>query len=366
MKIPFIDLKIQYQGIEKEIKKETEKVLSSGQYILGRRVEEFEKKFAKYCKVKYCLGVNSGTSALHLALVALGIGRGDEIIIQPNTFFATAEAISYCGAKPVFVDIEPETYGIDAKKITKAITKKTKAILPVHLYGLTSDIKKINKIAKQHKLSVVEDACQAHGVAINGKKLGTFGKIGCFSFYPGKVLGAAGEGGAVITNDKSLYLKIKALRDHGQIQKNDHKFIGYNYRMEELQGAVLTIKLRKLNTWILKRRQIAKLYNKFLKGIVIVPPESSLNYSNFQYYAIRCKNRDKLKEYLGKKGISTLIHYPKPIHLQEAYKFLGLKSGDFPVTERVSKEILSLPMYPELTKKQVYYISNLVKKFYLK
>ena len=168
------------------------------------------------------------------------------------------------------------------------------------------------------------------------------------------------------SEDKSLYLKIKALRDHGQIQKNDHKFIGYNYRMEELQGAVLTIKLRKLNTWILKRRQIAKLYNKFLKGIVIVPPESSLNYSNFQYYAIRCKNRDKLKEYLGKKGISTLIHYPKPIHLQEAYKFLGLKSGDFPVTERVSKEILSLPMYPELTKKQVYYISNLVKKFYLK
>lgn len=364
MKIPFINLKRQYQSIKKEIDKALKEVLISGSYVLGEKVERFEKEFARYCGVRYCLGVNSGTSALHLALRAVGIKEGDEVITQPNTFFATAEAISYCGAKPIFVDINPKDYSINVKEIEKAINKKTRCILPVHLYGLPAEIKKIKKIAKKYNLFLIEDACQAHGVFYGGKHLGTFGEIGCFSFYPGKVLGSAGEAGAAVTNNKNLYLKMKALRDHGQSTKHKHRFVGYNYRMEEIQGAILNVKLKRLDNWIKKRRKIAAMYNSLLKGIVITPSESSLNTTNFQYYVIRCKNRDKLRDFLEKEGVLALIHYPIPIHLQKAYQFLNYKLGDFPIAEKTAKEILSLPMYPELTKKQIYYIAGLIKKFY--
>jgi len=365
MKIPFINLKSQFQSIKREINSALNRVFQNSSFILGQEVELFEKEFAKYCGAKYCLGVNSGTSAVHLALLSLGIGPKDEVITQPNTFFATAEAISYTGAKPVFVDIDPETFTIDADKIEKAITPRARVILPVHLYGNAAPIEKILKIARKHNLTVIEDVCQAHGVFYRNKRLGTFGRVGCFSFYPGKVLGAYGEGGAVITDDKKAYEKMKSLRDHGQLNKNEHLLIGYNYRMEGIQGAILKIKLKELDKWISKRKKQAKLYNLLLKRTgVVVPSKISLNSSNFQYYVIRCKKRDHLKDYLQKNGVSTLIHYPTPIHLQKAYKFLGYQKGDFPIAEGTCKEILSLPMYPEITKRQISYIVNLIKKFY--
>ena len=368
MKIAFVNLKAQLRSIGPEINSALKKILETSAFILGREVKLFEKEFAKYCGVKYCLGVNSGTSALHLALLVNKIGRGDEVITQPNTFFATAEAISYCGARPVFVDINLQTHAIDIDKAEKSITKKTKCILPVHLFGNATEMEKLKKIVKKHNLILIEDACQAQGVSYQNKKLGTFGKVGCFSFYPGKVLGAYGEGGAVVTNDRKLYQEMQALRDHGQFKKSEHGLIGYNYRMDGIQGAVLRIKLRKLDKWILERRKKAKLYNKLLKEIkkITVPPASILNSSNFQYYVIRCKNRNKLKDYLAKKGVSTQIHYPIPIHLQRAYKFLGYKKGDFPESEKAAKEILSLPLFPELKLKEQRYIAQKIKEFYLR
>lgn len=364
MMVPFIDLRTQYLSIRREIDAALAKVFEQSSFSLGREVELFEKEFADYCGVRYCLGLNSGTSALHLALLACGIGRGEEVLLQPNTFFATAEAISYIGAMPRFVDVDSATYNLDTARLEKHITKKTKCILPVHLYGNPSPIKEILLIAKKHNLLVIEDVAQAHGVKFKGRHLGTFGKAGCFSFYPAKVLGACGEAGAVITNDKKIYLKMKALRDHGQVQKHNHQFIGYNYRMDGFQGAILRVKLKKLNNWIKERRKKAKLYNKLLKDFVIVPSEEYLSISNVQYYVIRARLRDKLQRYLAKKGITTQVHYPVPIHLQNAYKFLGYKKGDFPVAERLSKEILSLPLYPEITERKVQYIAREIKRFY--
>lgn len=367
MQIPFINLKAQYKSIKSEVNSALKRVFQNSSFVLGKEVDLFEKEFAKYCGVKYALGVNSGTSALHLALLANGIGRGDEVIVQPNTFFATAAAISYTGARPVFVDINPRTYNLDANKIEKAITKKTKCILPVHLYGNASDMEKIIRIAKKHNLIIIEDACQAHGVSHKNKKLGTFGKAGCFSFYPGKVLGAYGEGGAVITNDEALYQKIRVLRDHGQFKKDDHRVIGYNYRMEGIQGAILNTKLKRLDKWLAARRKGAKLYNLLLKGTgVITPPDDILKSSNFQYYVVRCKNRDALKAHLAQKGIIALIHYPVSIHLQEAYKFLGHKKGDFPQAEKAADEILSLPLCPEIKNAEQRYVVKEIKNFYSK
>lgn len=364
--VPFIDLHAQYNSLQQDIRKAITKVFAQSSFILGKEVERFEKSFARYCGVRYCLGVNSGTSALHLALLGLGVERGDEVITQPNTFFATAEAIWHTGATPVFVDIAEGQYGMSAEKLEKAITKKTRCILPVHLFGGMADIERIQTIAKKHKIRIVEDACQAHGVRHRGKQLGTFGDVGCFSFYPGKVLGAAGEAGAIVTNNRKLYLKMKALRDHGQTSKNHHQLIGHNFRMEELQGAVLGVKLKRLNQWILQRRKHAKLYNTLLKGIVATPSDSSLRSSNFQYYVVRCKERDELKKYLEKAGISTLIHYPTPIHLTRAFRFLGYRKGDFPVAEKTAKEILSLPMYPEINMDDQKYVVQKIQEFYSK
>ncbi len=364
MIIPFIDLKTQYRELKKELMPAIKKVFQDSAFILGKEVELFEKEFAKYCGAKYCLGINSGTSALHLVLLGLGIGRGDEVITQPNTFFATAEAIHHTGAKPVFVDVAEQGYGMNPKKLEIAINNKTKCIIPVHLFGQASDIEAILRVAKKHRIPVVEDACQTHGVRYRGRQLGTFGEAGCFSFYPGKVLGAAGEAGAVVTNDRKLYLKMKALRDHGQAVKNYHRFVGHNFRMEGLQGAILRVKLKKLDQWIARRRKLAKLYNHLLKDVVQTPPDASLRSSNVQYYVIRCQRRDQLKSYLEKAGVSSLVHYPVPLHLTPAFRFLGYKKGDFPTAELLAREILSLPLYPEMSAREVNYVASKIKKFY--
>ncbi|HUS50744.1 MAG TPA: DegT/DnrJ/EryC1/StrS family aminotransferase [Candidatus Paceibacterota bacterium] len=362
MKVPFLDLKTQYNSIKDKINKEINWVLDNTSFILGDKVKEFEKNFASYCNKKYAIAVNSGTSALHLALLAHGIKQEDEVITVPNTFIATAEAISYTGAKPVFVDINKETFNIDVSKIEQAITKKTKAIVPVHLYGQSADMNPIIEIAKKHNLILIEDCAQAHGVEYKGKRV-PVSDTGCFSFYPGKNLGAYGEGGAVLTDDGEIAEKIKILRDHGQKEKHHHKYIGYNYRMDGFQGAVLNVKLRYLDEWIKKRREKAKLYNQLLSGVVETPREADYTNHIYHLYVIKIKEREKLAEYLKSKEIDTGMHYPIPIPLQEAYSYLGYKLGDFPITEQVVNEILSLPIYPELTEEQITYVVEKIKEF---
>jgi len=365
MQVNFVDLKAQYLTIKPEIDRAIEGVITNTAFVLGKAVDEFEKKFAGYCETKHCLGVNSGTSALIMALQALGIGEGDEVITTPNTFIATAEAISQAGAKPVFVDIQENSYNLDPTKLEKAITRKTKAIIPVHLYGQTADMNPILKIAEKNKIPVIEDACQSHGALYNGKKAGSLALAGCFSFYPGKNLGAYGEGGAVTTNSDEIAQKIKMLRDHGSAKKFYHEYIGNNCRLEGIQGAVLSVKLNHLDDWNGKRKNNADLYRKYLKGTGVVLPEE-MPYAKHVYhvFCIRVKEREKLIDFLKQKGIFTNIHYPIPIHLQKAYGFLGYKKGSFPVTERVVDEILSLPMFAELTEEQIKYIADSIKEFY--
>jgi dTDP-4-amino-4,6-dideoxygalactose transaminase len=365
MQVNFVDLKAQYLTIKPEIDRAIEGVITNTAFVLGKAVEELEKKFAGYCEVKHCLGVNSGTSALIMALQALGIGEGDEVITTPNTFIATAEAISQAGAQPVFVDIAENSYNLDPTKLEKAITKKTKAIIPVHLYGQPADMDPILKIAEKHKLPIIEDSCQAHGALYRGQKTGSLGLVGCFSFYPGKNLGAYGEGGAVTTNSDEIAQKIKMLRDHGSAKKFYHEYIGNNCRLEGIQGAVLSVKLDHLDDWNVKRRKNADLYRKYLKGTGVILPEE-MPYAKHVYhvFCIRVKERDKLIDFLKQKGIFTNIHYPIPIHLQKAYSFLGYKTGSFPVTERVVDEILSLPMFAELTEEQIKYTADSIKEFY--
>jgi len=360
--IPFLDLTSQYASIKNEIRAALDKVLESQSFILGEGVELFEKEFAQYCQARFCVAVNSGTSALHLALLAHGIGPGDEVITVPNTFIATAEAISYTGATPVFVDIDPQTYNMDATKIEAAITSKTKAILPVHLFGQPADMDAILRIAQSHGLIIIEDACQAHGAEYKGRKTGSLGNGGCFSFYPSKVMGAYGEGGAIVCHDEAVYQKVRAWRDHGQAGKHHHQVIGYNYRMEAIQGAVLRIKLRHIDRWIEARRQKANLYSQLLNGSPFtVPHEPDYARGVYYVYVIRTKSRDKVQAYLSQNGIQTAVHYPIPIHLQEAYKYLGLKEGRFPIAEAYAREILSLPLYPELTEGNIRYITDVLK-----
>ena len=367
MRIPFVDLQGQIRAMRREIEHSFQRVLQNPSFILGREVELFEKEFAKYCGAQYCVAVNSGTSALHLALLAHGVGSGDEVITQPNTYIATAEAISYTGAKPVFVDVDPGAYTIDISKIEKAMSPRTKAVIPVHLYGNATDMDKLSPIAKKHGLAVIEDACQAHGTTYKGRKIGSLGNTTCFSFYPSKVLGAYGEGGAVITKSKDIYEKIQILRNHGQAKKNQHIIIGYNYRMQEFQAAFLRAKLKHLDQWIKMRRRSAQLYNKLLSGMeahITIAEEPSYSRSSFYVYAVRCRNRDKLMNYLAKNGVQIQVHYPTPIHLQRAYRFLGFKKGDFPIAEKQAKEIISLPMYPELRERQIKYVAEQIKEFY--
>ena len=360
--IKFVDLKQQYDSIRQEINNAVMQVLESTSFILGENLKQFEAEFADYCNAKYCTGLNNGTSALHLALLAKGIGQGDEVITTPNTFIATCEAISYTGAVPKLVDIDLETYNMDTKKLKEAITKKTKAIIPVHLYGQPADIKEIIEIAEKHDLVIVEDACQAHGAEHYGKKV-PVSDIGCFSFYPAKNLGAYGEGGCVVSNDYELIEKIRAYRDHGQIKRHVHKYIGYNYRLEELQAAILRVKLKYLDKWIEMRRNNAKIYNEMLEGVdVVTPTEKDYNKHVYHLYVIRIKNRQKVIEQLNSKGIQTGIHYPTSIHLQEAYSYLNYKKGSFPISEQCTDEILSLPMFPELAQEQISAICNAIKE----
>ena len=365
MQVPIVDLKAQYDSIKDEIREALDNVLNSCSFVLGKQVAMLEEEFAEYCQAKYCVAVNSGTSALHLALLAHGIGQGDEVITVPHTFIATVEAISYTGATPVFIDINQETYNIDPSKIASRVTDKTKAILPVHVYGQSADMDPILEIAEKHNLVVIEDACQAHGAEYKGRKAGCIGNAGCFSFYPSKNLGAYGEGGAVTTDEEAIYRRIRTLRNHGESERYFHQSIGYNYRMDAFQGAVLRVKLDHLDEWVEARRKNARLYNELLKETqVITPIEPDFARSVFHLYVVRVKNRDALQKYLNDNKIGTGLHYPLPIHLQESYHSLGYKKGDFPISEKISKEILSLPMYPELSDGQVRHVISAIKGFY--
>ena len=352
--IPFVDLKAQYHSIKSEIDAAITNVLESSQFILGSEVAAFEDEYAAYCRVKYAVGVNSGTSALHLALLAAGIGPGDEVITTTFTFVATVAAIVYTGAKPVFVDIDPRSFTMDVTQIERAITQHTKAILPVHLYGQMANMEPILEIARRHNLIVIEDAAQAHGAEYNGKAAGSLGDLGCFSFYPGKNLGAYGEGGMVVTNHPEYARALKMLRDWGAEKKYQHMLKGYNYRLEGMQGAILRVKLRHLDDWTQKRREKAAYYNRLLGGNGIRPPEE-MPYGRHVYhiYAIRTSEREAVQQALLAQGIQTGIHYPVPVHLQPAYADLGYQAGDFPHSEEAAREVLSLPIYAELSDEQV-------------
>jgi len=366
MNVPFLDLKAQYMSIKDEIHTAIENVLEKTAFAGGPFVAEFEQSFAKFCNCKHAVGVGNGTDALWLSLIALGIGREDEVITVPNTFIATAEAISLVGAIPVFVDIDETTHNMNPALLEAAITKKTKAIIPVHLFGQTADMDPIMAIAQQYGLYVIEDACQAHGAEYKGKKAGSMGHTGCFSFYPGKNLGAYGEGGAVVTDDDALAANMKMFRDHGQAQKYFHGMIGWNARLDGIQGAILNVKLKYLPAWNDARRKHAKNYTTGFSSVkeVIVPQEADYARHIYHIYAIRVKDRDKLMAYLTEKGIACGIHYPVPVHLQDAYRFLKKGRGSFPVAEKCSSQYLSLPMFAELSDEQVGYVVETVREYY--
>jgi dTDP-4-amino-4,6-dideoxygalactose transaminase len=356
--IPFIDLKAQYDLLGDEIKKTIDDVFKKGNFILGENVAEFEKEFSSYCGLRFGIGVSSGTDALRLALIACGIKEGDEVITVANTAIPTAMAISTINAIAAFADIDPATYTIDPAKIEEKITPGTKAIIPVHLYGQMADMDKIREIARNHNLWVIEDACQAHGAEYKGKKAGSLGHVGCFSFYPTKNLGAYGDGGMIVTNDEALREKLLLLRNYGQKDKTHSLIKGYNSRLDELQAAFLRVKLKKLDRWNQARRVNADMYKELLTGCnIILPQEAGYARHVYHLFTIRHKKRDSLMQFLRTKGVETLIHYPVPIHLQKAYSNCGLREGDLPVTESCANEILSLPIYPELTEAEVQKIA---------
>lgn len=364
MKVPFLDLKSHHEPIRAQLDAAISQVIDSGAFAGGPFVAAFEREFADYCEAKFAIGLGNGTDALWLSLLAHGVGPGDEVITVPSTFMATAEAISFCGARPVFVDIEESTYTLDPALLEKSITPKTKAIIPVHLFGQTADLDPILEIANRHGLPVIEDACQAHGARYKGKRAGSIGLSGGFSFYPGKNLGALGEAGAVVTNDAALADKIKVLRDHGQAKKYVHSVIGWNARMDGIQGAVLSVKLKQLETANVKRREHAALYEQLLGGLenIITPAAAAHNEHVYHVYAVRVNNRDQVLRDMAEKGIACAIHYPVPVHLQGAYADLGLGVGSFPVAERCADQFLSLPMYPELTSIQIRAVAEALKE----
>lgn len=367
MRVPFVDLKVQYEAIREELNAGFQKVFEKTAFILGPTLQEFEEAFARYCGVKHAIGVANGTDALVLALKALGIGPGDEVITAVNTFIATAEAIVHAGATPVFVDCDPHTYTIDVAQIREKITSRTRAIIPVHLYGQPADMDPILEIAKNLGICVVEDAAQAHGALYKNRRAGSMGAIACFSFYPAKNLGAYGDAGAVVTTDDRLALVIRKLRDHGGIEKYQHDLVGYNSRLDTLQAAVLLVKLKYLDAWNRKRQQNAQLYDELLSQIpgIVTPKVLERATHVYHLYVIRVEqgNRDELQLYLKERGVHTGIHYPKPLHLTPALKYLGYKAGDFPVAERYAQQILSLPMYPELTRAQIEYVVECIGQY---
>ena len=375
MKVPFLDLKAQYNSIKDEVNPAIQNILDNTSFILGKAVSEFEANFAKAHDVKYCAGVSSGTDGNHLVLWALGIKPGDEVIIPVNTFIATAWGATLCGAIPVFVDCHPQSYNLDPAKIEKAITKKTKAIVAVHLYGQPADMDAIKEIAKKHNLIVVEDCAQSHLAEYKHKKTGGLASAASFSFYPGKNLGAYGEGGAVTTNDEELAKKFKMIREHGSSEKYNHQMYGTNYRMEGIQGAVLNVKLKHLNGWTNERRRAAKKYNECLKGVeqIILPFEMDYAKHVYHLFVIQVKSTDKanrsatrneLQKFLEDNGVSTGLHYPIPLHEQVCFNHLGYKKGDFPVSEELAERELTLPMYPELADNQIEYVAEKIKEFF--
>ncbi|HKZ58141.1 MAG TPA: DegT/DnrJ/EryC1/StrS family aminotransferase [Thermodesulfovibrionales bacterium] len=359
--VPMVDLKRQYQGIKKEIFQVITEIFSNGQYILGPRVSEFEKKIADYYGVSEAVGVASGTDAIHLSINALGIGEGDEVITTPFTFFATVEAILYTGARPVFVDVEQDTFNMDAGQIEAKITDKTRAILPVHIFGQMADMEEISKIAKRHGLKVIEDCAQSFGANLNGKKAGSFGNTGCFSFYPSKNLGGYGDGGIIILNDTKIADKVRKLRNHGSKSSYIHENVGFNSRLDEIQAGILLVKLKYIDEYNIARRQKAALYTELLSDKVKCPVEKKGAYHVFHQYTIRSNKRQEIQKKLRDKRVSSVVYYPVPLHLQEALRFLGYREGDFPVTEKSAKEVLSLPIYPELEESVIEKIAEIIK-----
>lgn len=359
MQIPFLDLKSQYEAIKQEIDEALVSVIKETAFVGGEYVKKFEREFADFCEVKYCVGVGNGTDALFLTLKALGLGRNDEIITASNSFIATSEAITMTGARVVFVDCDPQTYNIDVKQIPSAITPQTKAIIPVHLYGQPADMVTLQKIAREYNLLLIEDAAQAHGAEINGKKVGSFGIAACFSFYPGKNLGAYGDAGAIVTNDEELAIRCRMIGNHGRVKKYDHDFEGVNSRLDGLQAAILSVKLRHLEKWTAQRRKVADIYKDFLHDSeVIIPIEAAGVKHVYHLYVVRMPRRDTIQAALREKGIDTGIHYPIALPYLKAYEYLGHGSKDFPTAMQYSKEILSLPIYPELSRAHLEYICN--------
>ena len=364
IKIPLMDLKPQIQALKAQLLEGFARTLDNTSFCLGPDVEAFERDFAAYCGASHGIGVNSGTSALHLALLALGVGPGDEVITTPYTFVATAWAISYCGATPVFADINPENFLIDPAAVEKAMTPKTKALLPVHLYGQPVDLDPLLDLAKKKGLPLVEDSAQAHGAKYRGSRVGSFGTISAFSFYPSKNLGAFGEGGMALTSDAGLAAKMRALRDHGSVKRYYHENVGYNYRMEGLQGLSLRVKLPHLDGWNARRQQLAELYSILLKGTSLKLPVLSPERTHvYHLYVVRHPKRDALSEHLKQHGIGSGFHYPLPLHLQQAYAHLKLGAGRFPHSEAAAKECLSLPLFPELTDDQVRAVAAVVREW---
>jgi len=361
--IPFLDLKAQYWQIKQEIDSAISGAVESTQFVLGPEVASFEERFAAYCNVAHCRAVNTGTSALHLALLAAGIGPGDEVITVSMTFVATTAAVLYTGAKPVFVDVDPVTWTMNPTLIEAAITPRTKAILPVHLHGLMADMDPIMAIARRHGLVVIEDAAQAHGAEYKDRRAGSIGASGCFSFYPGKNLGAFGEGGAVVTNEPELARKISLLRDWGQEAKYNHVVAGYNYRMDGIQGAVLKVKMNHIESWTDARRSVAAQYDRLLAKLPFERPRPPAHCRHvYHIYAVRVLGRDAALKALQGSGIGVGIHYPVPVHLQKAYASLGYGPGDFPETEKLADQFLSLPIYPELLPEQVAAVVEQLEK----
>ena len=364
IRVPFLDLNAHHAAFRGDFDRAIAEVIDSGAFAGGPFVEKFEADFAAYNHSQHAVGLGSGTEALWLALLACGIGPGDEVITVPSTFMATAEAITYCSARPVFVDVDQTTYTMDPVELEKAVTAKTKAVIPVHLFGQAADMDPILEFAREHDLFVIEDAAQAHGAEYKGRKVGALGDVGCFSFYPGKNLGAFGEAGAIVTDNVELQEKIRILRDHGQVRKYRHTMIGWNCRMDGIQAAVLSVKLQYLERGNLLRRLHALQYSRAFQGVeeVVTPFEAAYARHVYHIYAIRVQERDQVMWLLKEKGIQCGVHYPVPIHLQKAYQSLGYKNGAFPIAEQIAKEFISLPMFPELTKAQVEMVALCVKE----
>jgi dTDP-4-amino-4,6-dideoxygalactose transaminase len=355
MKVPFIDLRLQHESIKGELHAAIDQVFESSAFAGGRFVEAFETEFAAFCGCRHAVAVGNGTDALWLALLAAGVGPGSEVITVPNTFIATAEAISLCGATPVFVDIDPRTYTMDPNQLEDRITPRTKGIIPVHLFGQTADMDPILRVARRHGIAVIEDACQAHGAEYRGRRAGSHGDFGCFSFYPGKNLGACGEAGAVVTNHDEAARHMRVFRDHGQTQKYHHHVIGWNARMDGIQAAILSVKLKHLPVWTEHRRRNAAAYARLLRGVpgVMTPVEADYATHVYHVYAIRAAERDHLLRKMLEYGVQCLVHYPVPVHLQTAYRHLGHAPGAFPIAEQCAAEYLSLPMFAELNHEQI-------------